>query len=106
TTAMRGAPAVSCRDVTDGQAAGGAESDPVGGSGVATDCWPELPAPPPGAGLRPTAPAVEWQRVGRGPKRRTRWDRPPPPKDWRFYVGWVGRSLIILGLLMFLFVGY
>jgi len=53
----------------------------------------------------PVAP-VAWVRVGRGPKRRTRWDRPPYPKDWRFFVGWLGRVLIVLGLLMFLFVAY
>lgn len=53
----------------------------------------------------PVAPAP-WVRVGRGPQRRTRWDRPPDPKDWRFFVGWLGRILIVLGLLMFLFVAY
>jgi len=47
-----------------------------------------------------------FTRVGRGPRRRTRWDRPPQPKDWRFFVGWLGRFLITLGLLMFLFVAY
>lgn len=51
------------------------------------------------------APAA-WERVGRGPRRRTRWDRPPHPHDWRFYVGWLGRILIVLGVMMFLFVAY
>jgi sortase A len=83
------------RAVTDDLAAGGAS---------ATDCWPDLP-PPPATADEVTQPA-EWQRVGRGPKRRTRWDRPPHPKDWRFFVGWIGRTLIMLGLLMFLFVAY
>jgi sortase A len=76
----------------------------VGATGAATDCWPDVPAPP--ATPADAAPATEWRREGRGPKRRTRWDRPPHPKDWRFFVGWIGRTLIVLGLLMFLFVAY
>lgn len=81
--------------------------DPAAGGAPATGCSPDLPPPPdtPDSVAAPGAPAA-WQRVGRGPKRRTRWDRPPHPKDWRFYVGWVGRTLIVLGLLMFLFVAY
>ncbi len=38
--------------------------------------------------------------------RLNRWERPPEPHDWRFYVGIVGRTLITLGLLMFGFVAY
>ena len=34
------------------------------------------------------------------------WDRPKPTKDWYWFLGRLGSSLIILGLLMFLFVGY
>ena len=34
------------------------------------------------------------------------WDRPTPKKDWYWFLGRLGSSLIILGLLMFLFVGY
>ena len=34
------------------------------------------------------------------------WDRPKPPRDWRWAVGLVGRALITLGLLMFAFVAY
>ena len=34
------------------------------------------------------------------------WDRPKPPRDWRWLIGGIGRSLIILGLLMFAFVAY
>jgi sortase A len=34
------------------------------------------------------------------------WDRPKPPRDWRWVVGGIGRSLITLGLLMFAFVAY
>jgi hypothetical protein len=39
-------------------------------------------------------------------RRVSRWDRPPPPHDWRWAVGGVGRVLIALGLLMFGFVAY
>lgn len=58
---------------------------------------------PPEAGVQPEA---GFRRVGRGPARRTRWDRPPEPRDWRFFVGWLGRTLIALGVLVFLFVAY
>ena len=34
------------------------------------------------------------------------WDRPKPKKDWYWFLGRLGTSLIVLGLLMFLFVGY
>jgi len=34
------------------------------------------------------------------------WDRPKPKKDWYWFFGRLGSSLITLGLLMFLFVGY
>ena len=34
------------------------------------------------------------------------WDRPKPKKDWYWFLGRLGSSLIIVGLLMFLFVGY
>lgn len=34
------------------------------------------------------------------------WDRPKPPRDWRWVVGGIGRALITLGLLMFGFVAY
>ena len=39
-------------------------------------------------------------------RRVSRWDRPKPPKDWRYWVGGFGRVLITLGLLMFAFVAY
>src|SRR5690606_17335988 len=56
--------------------------------------------------VNPAPTTAEFVRVGRGPRRVTRWDRPPDPHDWRFFVGWLGRILIVLGLLMFLFVAY
>jgi sortase A len=43
---------------------------------------------------------------GPAPVRVSRWDRPPAPHDWRFYVGTIGRILIAIGLLMFGFVAY
>ena len=44
-----------------------------------------------------------------GRRRRSKvskWDRPPPPHDWRWYVGMLGRTLIAVGILMFGFVAY
>jgi sortase A len=38
--------------------------------------------------------------------RVTRWDRPPPPKDWRWWVGRVGYTMIATGLLLLGFVAY
>ncbi len=43
------------------------------------------------------------------PTRRDRprkWDRPPPPHDWRWWVGNVGKVLVAIGILMFGFVAY
>jgi sortase A len=40
------------------------------------------------------------------PRRVSRWDRPPPPHDWRWVVGGIGKVLIVTGLLMFAFVAY
>jgi len=39
-------------------------------------------------------------------RRVNRWDRPPQPRDWRFYVGGTGKVLIATGLLIFGFVAY
>jgi sortase A len=38
--------------------------------------------------------------------RAREFDRPPPPHDWRWWVGGIGRTLIATGLLMFGFVAY
>ena len=38
--------------------------------------------------------------------RTSKWDRPPQPKDWRYWVGGLGKVLIATGLLMFAFVAY
>jgi sortase A len=40
------------------------------------------------------------------PGRVSRWDRPPPPHDWRWVVGGIGKVLIVTGVLMFAFVAY
>lgn len=62
------------------------------------------PAPVPSAATGPAAnkPAPRLTRRGRLRK----WDRPKPPKDWRWWVGNLGRTLIAIGLLMFGFVAY
>jgi sortase A len=48
-------------------------------------------------------------RPGWRERRRNRvskWDRPPEPKDWRYFVGTLGKILIATGILMFGFVAY
>lgn len=40
------------------------------------------------------------------PKRVSRFDRPTPPRDWRWWVGGLGKTLIATGLLLFGFVAY
>lgn len=46
-------------------------------------------------------------RSGGSQRRRvSKWDRPPPPKDWRYFVNGLGQIFIALGLLIFGFVGY
>jgi sortase A len=40
------------------------------------------------------------------PTRVRKFDRPPPPHDWRWWVGGFGKVLIATGLLMFGFVSY
>jgi sortase A len=55
----------------------------------------------------PATTAIESSLFQRWRQRRmARWDRPPDPHDWRFFVGGLGRILIITGLLMFGFVAY
>ena len=54
--------------------------------------------------------AATSSRWGRWRERRrnrvSKWDRPPPPKDWRYFVGTLGKILIATGILMFGFVAY
>ena len=62
-------------------------------------------APMDGPGGTPSAadpPARDLTRRGRVRK----WDRPPPPRDWRWWVGNAGRVLIAAGLMLFGFVAY
>ncbi len=49
-------------------------------------------------------PAAAPKLTRRG--RLRKWDRPAPPKDWRWWVGNLGKILIATGLLMFGFVAY
>ena len=49
-------------------------------------------------------PAAAPKLTRRG--RLRKWDRPAPPKDWRWWVGNLGKALIATGLLMFGFVAY
>lgn len=44
--------------------------------------------------------------VVRSRKRHWLFDRPKQPHDWRWVVGGIGRTLIVIGLLMFAFVAY
>jgi sortase A len=53
-----------------------------------------------------TDPVQESADPARTSARPSRWDRPPEPHDWRWVVGWIGRVLIAVGLLMFGFVAY
>ncbi|BAN01273.1 class E sortase [Ilumatobacter coccineus] len=59
----------------------------------------------PGASAaRASAPVAAPSLTRRG--RLRKWDRPPPPHDWRWYVGNLGKTLIAMGILMFGFVAY
>jgi sortase A len=51
-----------------------------------------------------TQPVANAQLTRRGRVRK--WDRQPPPRDWRWYVGNVGKVLVSVGILMFGFVAY
>jgi sortase A len=59
----------------------------------------------PTATSQATAAAVSAPRLTRRGRLR-KWDRPKPPKDWRWWVGNLGKTLIATGLLMFGFVAY
>ena len=52
-------------------------------------------------------PTTKWARHrDRRRNRVSKWDRPPDPKDWRYFVGTLGKVLIATGVLMFGFVAY
>ncbi len=65
---------------------------------------PGWPIPPTTNGAT-TAATGQHHRIGRR-RRLSRWDRPKPPHDWRFWVGGLGRVLIVCGLLLLGFVAY
>ena len=65
----------------------------------------QLAGPVEGADATPDAVPPADQPPSK-PKRVSKWDRPPQPHDWRFYVGGLGKILITIGLLMFGFVAY
>ena len=67
---------------------------------IAVDTAIEPSAPDAAIGADVTPP-VRTRR-----KRVSKWDRPPDPHDWRFFVGNLGKVLIATGLLMFGFVAY
>ena len=50
------------------------------------------------------SPKPSWRERRR--QRVSKWDRPPDPLDWRYFVGTTGKVLITIGLLMFGFVAY
>ncbi|MEO1058506.1 MAG: sortase [Actinomycetota bacterium] len=69
------------------------------------------PAPPPVPPTPTEAPSPEpsgWRdrRAAKKAAKVTKWDRPRPPMDWRWWVGGLGKVLIAVGLLMFGFVAY
>ncbi|MDG1266998.1 MAG: hypothetical protein P8O03_11810, partial [Ilumatobacter sp.] len=66
---------------------------------------PETPTESSSSGTTPESAPVAATKLTRRRRVRT-WDRPPPPHDWRWYVGNVGKMLIAVGLLMFSFFGY
>ncbi len=53
-----------------------------------------------------------WDPIGppgpqvQRPRRVPHFQRPAPPRDWRWVVGGIGKTLVVIGLLMFAFVGY
>jgi sortase A len=51
-------------------------------------------------------PAIPTPAATTRPRRPNRFDRPKEPHDWRWIVGGLGRTLIVIGLLLFAFVGY
>lgn len=58
------------------------------------------------ASASPAATSAWGRWRERRSNRVSKWDRPPDPKDWRFFVGTLGKVLIATGILMFGFVAY
>ena len=57
-----------------------------------------------GVAAPPNSAWGRWREHRRN--RVSKWDRPPDPKDWRYFVGTLGKVLIATGILMFGFVAY
>jgi sortase A len=80
-----------------------------GGSPGPSPSPPGLPPPDPLARLEqmtvPPPPSTD-PATRRSARRSNRWDRPKPPRDWRWWIGGTGRVLIATGLLLFAFVAY
>lgn len=80
-----------------------------GGSPGPSPSPPGLPPPDPLARLEqmsvPPPPSTD-RATRRSARRSNRWDRPKPPRDWRWWIGGTGRVLIATGLLLFAFVAY
>ncbi len=73
----------------------------------AVDPTPEVITPDATPDTVPDIPlATRRERRRQRPKRISKWDRPPDPHDWRFFVGNLGKVLIATGLMMFGFVAY
>ncbi|MEY2959242.1 MAG: hypothetical protein RLZZ01_1810 [Actinomycetota bacterium] len=92
-----------------------ADADPGGRvhTGIVTGVSDDVRRDPLGhtdSGPDPTPAHSTMRSTGRSPRsqraRVSKWDRPPDPHDWRFFVGMTGRVLISLGILMFGFVAY
>ncbi|MFP5488743.1 MAG: hypothetical protein ACLGHQ_10610, partial [Acidimicrobiia bacterium] len=63
--------------------------------------------PSDGGDTEPVPSGSRWQRYRERRRARvSKWDRPPDPKDWRYFVGTLGKVLIATGILMFGFVAY
>jgi len=63
-----------------------------------------VPGDPPSPSGDASAPGAAPDEPARA--RTNRFDRPPEPHDWRWAVGWTGRILISVGVLLFAFVAY
>jgi sortase A len=55
--------------------------------------------------VAPSPPLANSPKLTRRGRLR-KWDQPAPPKDWRWWIGNLGKILIATGLLMFGFVAY
>ena len=109
--AIDGRPGDAARETPPARPAADA-ADPLHGRAAAATSLPRA-AP---ATITPTPLGDETEAVEPPPaspgwreRRRNRvskWDRPPDPRDWRYFVGTLGKILIATGMLLFGFVAY